>query len=497
MSLLVATPVVFYAGAPFFAGAWRGLARHRPGLDLPVALAIAAAYAASAWNTFAGSGEVYFDSAVMFVFFLTCARFLEMSGRHRALGLSGALARHLPRVALRVAHGRAEAVAVGELERGDVIVVQPGHTVPVDGTLASGSVRVDESLLTGESQPVRKAAGETVLAGSINLLGAATLRVTETGAGTVLASIGRLIAVARTERPRLVEITDRVGAWFVVGLLVLAVATGAVWWLLAPARAFEVVLAVLVVTCPCALALATPAAFTVAMSALARRGVLLRRAGALETLSRATDLVLDKTGTLTEHRAGVARIVPLAAIAAGDALALAAALESRSEHPLARAFPPPIGAASRARPCASARARSRSGWTTLTPRRRTSRPTRRRYGSPAARVSSRASTSPSSCARRRRARSPRCAARASGSRSRAATGPGPCRPSHGASASRTGRPRLRRPASSGSCGACRPRGASSAWSATASTMRPCSRAPTCRSRSAAAARSPGTRRTAC
>jgi Cu2+-exporting ATPase len=345
VSLLVATPVVFYAGAPFFAGAWRGLARRSPGMDLPVALAIAAAYAASAWNTFAGRGEVYFDSAVMFVFFLSCARFLEMSGRQRALGLSGALARHLPRVALRLVDGRTEAVGLGELERGDVIVVQPGQAVPVDGTLASGSARVDESLLTGESQPVRKAAGETVLAGSINLLGAATLTVAETGAGTVLARIGRLIAVARADRPRLVEITDRVGAWFVVGVLVLAAAVGAVWAVVAPGRAFEVVLAVLVVTCPCALALATPAAFTVATTALARRGVLLRRAGALETLSRVTDLVLDKTGTLTEHRAGIARIVPLGAIEAGDALALAAALESRSEHPLARAFPQPGGAA--------------------------------------------------------------------------------------------------------------------------------------------------------
>jgi len=339
ISLLVATPVVFYAGAPFFRGAWRGLRSRRPGMDLPVALAVAAAYSASVWNALRGTGEVYFDSAVMFVFFLSAARFLEMSGRHRALSLTGALARHLPRVATRLVDGRPEPVGVVELAPGDRILVQPGHSVPVDGVLESESARVDESLLTGESRPVRKAAGDEVVAGSINLLGAATLRVERVGASTVLAQISRLISVAREERPRLVQVTDRVGAWFVVGVLVLAAAVGALWSLVDAGRAFEIVLAVLVVTCPCALALATPAAFTVGMSALARQGVLLRRAGALEALSRAGALVFDKTGTLTEHVAGIHRVEPLGACRADEALALAAALESRSEHPLARAFP--------------------------------------------------------------------------------------------------------------------------------------------------------------
>jgi Cu2+-exporting ATPase len=343
VSLLVATPVVFYAGAPFFRGAWRGLRSGRPGMDLPVALAIGAAYAASVWNALRGSGEVYFDSAVMFVFFLSCARFLEMAGRHRALSLTGALARHLPRVATRLGGGRAEVVGVVELEPGDRILVQPGHSVPVDGVLEGEPARVDESLLTGESRPVRKAAGDPVVAGSINLLGAATIRVERVGASTVLAQIGRLIGVAREERPRLVQVTDRVGAWFVTGVLVLAAATGLAWWFIDGGRAFEIVLAVLVVTCPCALALATPAAFTVGMSALASQGVLLRRAGALETLSRADTLVFDKTGTLTEHLSGIRRVEPLGARDAAQCLALAAALESRSEHPLARAFPRPEG----------------------------------------------------------------------------------------------------------------------------------------------------------
>jgi Cu2+-exporting ATPase len=344
VSLLVATPVVFYAGAPFFSGAVRGLRLGRPGMDVPVALAIAAAYIASVWNTFRGNGEVYFDSAVMFVFFLSCARFLEMSGRHRALSLTGALARHLPRVATRLRDDRPETVGVVELEPGDLVLVPPGQSIPVDGRLESASARVDESLLTGESRPVHKATGDAVIAGSINLLGAMTLKVERVGAGTVLARISRLIAVAREERPRLVEITDRVAVWFVSGVLLLAAATGIAWWLLDPSRAFDIVLAVLVVTCPCALALATPAAFTVGMSALARRGVLLRRAGALEMLSRVTDMVFDKTGTLTEHSAGIQRIETFAGQAPEQVLELAALLESRSEHPLARAFPPPASA---------------------------------------------------------------------------------------------------------------------------------------------------------
>jgi Cu2+-exporting ATPase len=341
VSLLVATPVVFYAATPFYAGAWRGVRNGRPGMDLPVSLAVVAAYAASAWNALTGGGEVYFDSAVMFVFFLSCARFLEMSGRHRALGMTGALARHLPRLATRLAGGQPEAVGVSELEPGDLVLVPPGQTVPVDGVLASDGAKIDESLLTGESRPVRKSCGDRVLAGSINLLGAATIRVESIGAGTVLAQIGRLITVARDERPRLVQVTDRIGAWFVTGVLLLALSSGIAWWWIAPERAFEIVLAVLVVTCPCALALATPAAFTVGMSALARQGILVRRPGAIETLSRVTDLVFDKTGTLTEPGAGIHRVVALAGRGEAELLALAAALESRSEHPIARAFPAP------------------------------------------------------------------------------------------------------------------------------------------------------------
>jgi Cu2+-exporting ATPase len=344
ISLLVATPVVFYSGAPFFTRAASGIRAGSLGMDVPVALAIGGAYSASVWNTFVGAGEVYFDSATMFVFFLSAARFLEMAGRHRALSLTGTLARQLPKVATRLVDGRLEEVGTMELECGDLVLVQPGQALPADGFLADGTARIDESLLTGESAAVVKERGDRLLAGSINLTRAVRLRVERVGAGTVMAQIGRLVTEARERKPKLVELADRIASYFVAGVLLAALGVGIFWWSTAPERAFEVVLAVLVVTCPCALALATPAAFTVATSALARRGFMIRRSGALQTLANVTDVVFDKTGTLTRHDAGIREVVTADCLSRADALGIAAALESQSEHPLARAFPVPADA---------------------------------------------------------------------------------------------------------------------------------------------------------
>lgn len=339
ISLLVATPVVFYSGAPFFQGAWRRVRAGSLGMDVPVALAIGGAWAASVFNTLSGSGEVYFDSATMFVFFLSSARYLEMSGRHRALSLTGALARHLPRVATRIVNGRAEEVGVMELEPGDCVQVQPGQAIPADGCLSSRSARVDESLLTGESAAVEKNRGDTIVAGSLNLESAIEFEVERVGAETALAQIARLVGNAAERKPRLVEVADRIASWFVAAVLLIAVVVAVVWWQLSPERAFEITLAVLVVTCPCALALATPAAFTVATTTLARRGFMVRRAGALQSLAAVSDVVFDKTGTLTEHASGARILQTWQGYPADQALNIAAALEAQSEHPLARAFP--------------------------------------------------------------------------------------------------------------------------------------------------------------
>jgi Cu2+-exporting ATPase len=338
VSLLVATPIVFYAGAPFFQRAWHDLKLRAPGMDVPVALAIGGAYTASVWNTFIGSGEVYFDSATMFVFFLTAARHLEMTGRHRVLGLSDAYARHIPRVATRLEAGRPREVAIVELTPGDTVLVNPGQTFPADGILTGNDVSVDEALLTGESEPVLKQPGDRVVAGAVNQRKAAEFRVEQFGANTELAQIGQLMARAQTEKPPIVQLANKVASRFVLAVLCAAAIVGIVWWVIEPERAFGIVLAVLVVTCPCALALATPAAFTVASSALARRGFLIRRAGALEELQRVSDWLFDKTGTLTERSLTLKRIELFAGVDEPSVLDIAAALEARSEHPIAQAF---------------------------------------------------------------------------------------------------------------------------------------------------------------
>ncbi len=350
VSLLVATPVVTYAAAPFFLGAWRSLRAGTLGMDVPVALSIAAAYAASLWATVTGTGTVYFDSVVMFTFFLTLGRFVEQSVRQRAGERQEAVARLLPEAALRLLpDGGGERVLPEELAVGDLIRVRPGERAPADGEVVEGGSEFDESLLTGESAPRVKGAGATVAAGTLNLRNALDLRVTRSGQDTTLAAAARLLARARAERPGVAATADAVATWFVGGVLLIAAAVGVYWSLVDTPRAFPAVLAVLVVTCPCALSLATPAALAAAADRLAHAGVWVVRGRAVETLARTDAAVFDKTGTLTRGTPRLVRVELLAADAppadAPDAerqrqhwLAIAAGMERRSEHPMARAF---------------------------------------------------------------------------------------------------------------------------------------------------------------
>jgi P-type Cu2+ transporter len=339
VSLVVATPVVLYSGRPFFTGAWRDLQSGRPGMDVPVALAIGFAYAASAWHTIMGQGEVYFDSATMFVFLLALGRYLEMGARHRAGDTQEALARLLPEAARRLGPDDAwETVALRDLAAGDVVLVRHGETLPADGRLGADSVRLDEAMLTGESRPRVRVAGEIGLAGSINLGDPFRMRIERTGADTLVSSIGRLLDRAQSERPPIAAAADRVARWFIVGVLLAAATTWFVWNAIDPSRAFAVTLAVLVVTCPCALSIATPAAMTAATGFLARRGLLVVRAGAVERLAKIDRVMLDKTGTLTRGQLRILGVEVTGLLDAEAALGVAAALETASEHPIARAF---------------------------------------------------------------------------------------------------------------------------------------------------------------
>jgi Cu2+-exporting ATPase len=341
-SLILTVPVIAYSALPFFTSAWKDIARGRLGMDVPVALGVGLAFVASCWATWTGSGQVYFDSVTMFVFLLLGGRYLEMMARQRSVRGVESVSRALPAFAQRYEHWpqpTLEKVAVARLSPGDVVCVKPGEIIPADGQVLEGTSSVDESLLTGESRPIEKRANDLLIGGSINRGSPLVMRVCQVGEQTRLAAIVRLMERASSEKPRLVEMADRVAAYFVLGLLALACVTWWYWSTSAPDQALWIFVAVLVVSCPCALSLATPVALTVTTGVLARMGVLVTRGHAIETLARVSDFVFDKTGTLTQGRPQLVGWKTLnEQIDRHDALILAAGLERASEHPLALAF---------------------------------------------------------------------------------------------------------------------------------------------------------------
>ncbi|WP_284155057.1 heavy metal translocating P-type ATPase [Sulfuricystis thermophila] len=346
-SLLLTLPVMAYSAAPFFASAWRDLKFRRVGMDVPVALGVGSAFLASVWATLTGAGEVYFDSVTMFVFFLLTGRYLEMMARQKATRGVEAMARAIPAFAERLPHWpavEAERVAVAHLAAGEVVRVKPGETIPGDGIVVDGESSTDESLLTGESRPVAKRCGDAVTGGSVNVGSPLTVRLERVGEATRLASIRRLMEQAAAEKPTLVQTADRIAQYFVWVLLALAAATGVYWFNVDPANALWICVAVLVVSCPCALSLATPAALTVATGALAKAGVLVTRGHAIETLARADHWIFDKTGTLTLGRPTVVDLRVAEGLDETEVFAQVRALEQASEHPLAKALCEKVGA---------------------------------------------------------------------------------------------------------------------------------------------------------
>ncbi len=339
VSLVIAAPVILYAAWPFYRSAWQDLKRRRAGMDVPVSLAISGGFLASVWATVTGSGHVYYDSVTMFTFFLLVGRYLEMVARHRAGQAAEELVRLLPDTATRLtADGDEQVVPVDELELGDRVLVRPGDPVPADGRVLEGRSSVDESLLTGESLPVARGCGDEVIGGSINIESPLVIEVIRVGADSTLSAILRLLERAQSEKPAIARQADRVAGWFVLGLLVVAAGVFA-WWLPEGLeRALWISISVLVVTCPCALSLATPAAVTAATGSLTRLGVLTTRGHALETLARADRIVFDKTGTLTLGRLRLVRIETHAGSEESECLRIAAGLERQSEHPVARAL---------------------------------------------------------------------------------------------------------------------------------------------------------------
>jgi P-type Cu2+ transporter len=339
VGLAITTPVLAYSGAPFFHGAWRDLREWALGMDVPVALALALAYAASLFNTVRGHGETYFDSVTMFIFFLGAGRYVEMVVRQRNLSLNEALARSLPSHVSRVkADGTSERVLIERIESGDRLLVPKGGVIPVDADLSTSEALIDESLITGESRPERRAAGTRLAGGAVNVGKPIELIARATVSSSTLASIVALLERAQAARPRLAHMADRAATVFVGAILIIALGVAIAWMYVDPARAFAAALAVLVVTCPCALSLATPVAIAAATTRLARSGLLVTRADGLERLAAVDVVVFDKTGTLTSGTPRVVKTNAFGKLSPQVCRAIAAALERGSAHPLAAAF---------------------------------------------------------------------------------------------------------------------------------------------------------------
>ena len=339
VSLLVATSVFFYSGKYFLKNAWRDLSNKHLGMDVPVALSITLAYVASCWNVFSGlNATIYFDSMIMFIFFLLAGRYIEMSVRHRGMSSKEALSTMIPNSVKRISNNEIQAVPLSEIQKGDVLQINSGETIPCDGNIIYGECTIDESLLTGESISINKLITDSVMAGSIVQSGSIQIESTAIGGDTLLAGLSEMLDRAQLQKPKTLLLVDKTAVWFVATVLIIALVTGIFYSIYQADIALSIVLSVLVATCPCALSLATPTALTAATVGLMKKGVLVNQLDALTKLDKIKHWFFDKTGTLTEANMSVVKIHNYSDFKEQMLLTIMATLEHISSHPIASAF---------------------------------------------------------------------------------------------------------------------------------------------------------------
>ena len=336
----LATPTLLYSGFPFFRGAWGGLRAGRLTMDLPIALGLSVTYLYSLYITLSGNavGEVYFDTVTNLIFVILVGRYLEGMFRHQAVSATRRLIELQPRVATVLHDDEEKMTLIRGVKVGERVLIKPGYKVPVDGVVVHGHSSVDESMLSGESSPVSKSVGAKVVAGTLNTSGALIVEVVATLQDTMLAKIIRLVEEAQSSKAPIQRLADTVVPWFVLVTLVCAMITF-FWW---SAQSFEIALmaatSVLIITCPCALGMATPMSIAVASGLAAKHGILVKNGLVLEKLSKVTHFVFDKTGTLTEGKMRVSQILTGTNVVIHDVLSRAAAVERFAEHGVALAI---------------------------------------------------------------------------------------------------------------------------------------------------------------
>ena len=354
IALVLATPVVLWAGAPFFARGWRSVRTGHLNMFTLIAMGTGVAYAYSIVGTLAphlfppafrdvhGAVEVYFEAAAVITVLVLLGQVLELRARAQTSGAIRALLGLAPKTARRITSQGDEDVAIDAIAVGDLLRVRPGEKIPVDGVVTGGQSFVDESMVTGESMPVAKADGAHVIGGTVNQSGGLVLRAEKVGRDTMLARIVDMVAKAQRSRAPIQRLADRVAGWFVPAVIAAALMAFAAWMMFGPEPRFTFALVaavtVLIIACPCALGLATPMSIMVGVGRGAHAGILIRDAQALERFERIDTLVIDKTGTLTEGRPKVVDIIPAEGIDENELLRLAASVERGSEHPLGQAI---------------------------------------------------------------------------------------------------------------------------------------------------------------